>query len=172
MAARDYCDADPAELAEALDGLLSAPVWPEEFTGDLTSLVALKNLTSELIGRFRRAAEDGTRTVHGPGRLTRYGADLVVPRWALLECALLKAVSAHFVLSRAEAMEHRANERRIIAELVTALWKNAPGALDPQFRAPFEAATDDSAALRVVIDQVASLTDTSATTLHSHLVGE
>jgi len=171
VAAEHYCDADPAELSEVLDELLAAPVWPEEFTGDLSSLAVLKNLTSELIGRFCRAAERGTREVHGPGHLTRYGADLIVPRWALLECALLKALSAHFVLSRAETMAYRADERRLISELVTALWKNAPGALDPQFRAPFEAAADDAGALRVVIDQVASLTDTSATALHSHLVG-
>ncbi|GAA0974085.1 deoxyguanosinetriphosphate triphosphohydrolase [Nocardiopsis tropica] len=171
LAAAYYCDADPAELHHVFAELLAAPVWPSEFTGDLASLAALKNLTSELIGRFCRAAEHATRAAHGQGRLTRYGADLVVPRRALLECALLKAVAAHFVMSRVEAIAYQAEERRLITELVGALWKSAPDGLDPQFRAAFTEASGDAAALRVVVDQVASLTDTSATALHARLVG-
>ncbi|PWV57892.1 MULTISPECIES: deoxyguanosinetriphosphate triphosphohydrolase [Nocardiopsis] len=170
IAAAMYCDADPAELDEVLGDLLAEPVWPTEFTGDLASLAALKNLTSELIGRFCRAAEGATRRAHGPGRLTRYRADLVLPRRALLECALLKAVAAHFVMSREEARIYQAEERRTITDLVAALWQGSPGVLDPQFRAVFENATDDTSALRVVVDQVASLTDTSATALHARLV--
>ncbi|WP_017573991.1 deoxyguanosinetriphosphate triphosphohydrolase [Nocardiopsis halotolerans] len=171
IAAADYCDADTAELDEVFTELTADPVWPREFTGDLASLAALKNLTSELIGRFCRAAEDATRAAYGSDRLTRYGADLIVPRRPLLECALLKAVAAHFVISREEALVYQAEERRLIAELVDALWKSAPEGLDPQFRAPFAEAADDAAALRVVIDQVASLTDTSATSLHARLLG-
>ncbi|MEU1898251.1 deoxyguanosinetriphosphate triphosphohydrolase [Nocardiopsis dassonvillei] len=171
IAAADYCDADPAELDEVFTDLIAHPAWPREFTGDLASLAALKNLTSGLIGRFCRAAEEATRAAYGPGRLTRYGGDLIVPRRPLLECALLKAVAAHFVLSREEARVYQAEERRLITELVGLLWKNAPEGLDPQFRAAFTGAADDSAALRVVIDQVASLTDTSATALHAGLTG-
>jgi dGTPase len=171
VAADAYCSADPAELDEVYGDLLASSMWPAEFTGDLASLAALKNLTSELIGRFCRAAEGATRAAHGPGRLTRYGADLIVPRRALLECALLKAVAAHFVMSRAEALAYQVQERRTVTELVAALWKSAPAELDPQFHAAFAAAEDDAAALRVVVDQVASLTDTSATALHSRLLG-
>jgi dGTPase len=200
VAADAYCSADPAELDEVYGDLLASSMWPAEFTGDLASLAALKNLTSELIGRFCRAAEGATRAAHGPsgenygqrpsveggspspreaasgrwratGGLTRYGADLIVPRRTLLECALLKAVAAHFVMSRAEALAYQVQERRTVTELVAALWKSAPAELDPQFHAAFAAAEDDAAALRVVVDQVASLTDTSATALHSRLLG-
>ncbi|WP_116245028.1 deoxyguanosinetriphosphate triphosphohydrolase [Nocardiopsis sp. FIRDI 009] len=171
IAADRYCDADTAELDQVLTDLLAEPMWPGEFTGDLASLAALKNLTSELIGRFCLAAERATRRAHGPGRLTRYRADLVLPRRALLECALLKAVAAHFVMSREEALAYQAEERRTITELVAALRESAPEGLDPQFRAAYETAPDDAAALRVVVDQVASLTDTSATALHARLVG-
>ncbi|GAB2491701.1 deoxyguanosinetriphosphate triphosphohydrolase [Nocardiopsis aegyptia] len=171
VAAASYCSAEPAELDEVFTDLLAAPVWPAEFTGDVASLAALKNLTSEFIGRFCRAAEGATRAVHGPGRLTRYGADLIVPRRALLECALLKAVAAHFVMSREEALAYQVEERRTVTELVEALWKGAPGELDPQFAEAFTAAEDDAAALRAVVDQVASLSDTSATALHSRLLG-
>ncbi|MET9798821.1 deoxyguanosinetriphosphate triphosphohydrolase [Nocardiopsis alba] len=171
VAAAHYCDAGTAELEEVYTDLLAEPVWPEAFTGDLASLAALKNLTSELIGRFCRAAEQATREVHGPERLTRYGADLVLPRRTLLECALLKAMAAHFVMSREEARIYQAEERRVLTELVDALLSGAPEALEPQFRASYEAATDDAGALRVIIDQVASLTDTSAALLHADLTG-
>lgn len=170
-AATHYCDADPAELEEVLVALLDAPVWPKEFNGDLASLAALKNLTSELIGRFCRAAERATRDAHGAGRLTRYRADLRVPRRTRLECALLKAIAAHFVMGRAEALAYQVEERNMITDLVKALWKYAPDALDPQFRDTFLSASDDASALRVIVDQVASLTDTSAVALHTRLVG-
>ena len=45
------------------------------------------------------------------------------------------------------------------------------GHLDPSFVDDWEAATDDGARLRVVIDQVASLTDASAAALHARLLG-
>ncbi|GAB3205037.1 deoxyguanosinetriphosphate triphosphohydrolase [Marinactinospora endophytica] len=171
IAARAYTDASPAELAEVFDALLAEPFWPDRYTGDLRSLAALKNLTSELIGRFRRAAEAATRRVHGPGPLSRYAATLVVPRRRLLECALLKAVAVHYVMARSEALEYQAREREVIAELVTAIWLGAPGTLEEPFRADYEHAPGDAAALRVVIDQVASLTDTSALAWHRRLVG-
>ena len=171
IAAEHYCDADIVELEETYVGLLAESVWPGEFTGDLASLAALKNLTSELIGRFCLAAEQATRHRHGPGPLTRYGADLIVPRRTRLECALLKAVAAHFVMSREEALIYQAEERSILTELVDVLWHGAPGALETRFRASYAAAPNDAAALRVIIDQVASLTDTSATALHTRLLG-
>ncbi|GAA3755567.1 dGTPase [Spinactinospora alkalitolerans] len=169
LAARVYADAEPAELEEVFDALVAEPYWPRRYDGDLRSLAALKNLTSELIGRFCRGAEQATRDAHGPAPLTRYAASLVVPRRRLLECALLKSVAAHYVMARSEAREYQARERALIAELVAAVRTGAPGTLDEPFRDDYERAADDAAALRVVIDQVASLTDTSAMARHRRL---
>jgi dGTPase len=58
-----------------------------------------------------------------------------------------------------------ARQRELIAELVSALWARGEDGLDPVLRADFVAAVDDAARLRVVIDQVASLTDVSAVEL-------
>ncbi|NYI95396.1 dGTPase [Streptomonospora nanhaiensis] len=171
IAAELYCDAGAAELEEVFTDLLAEPFWPADFSGDITSLAALKNLTSELIGRFCRSAERATRADHGAEPITRYAADLVVPRRTLLECALLKALTAHYVMARSEAVAYQARERELIAELVAAVRVGAPATLEPAFRAAYEHASDDAAALRVVIDQVASLTDTSARAWHERLAG-
>ena len=47
----------------------------------------------------------------------------------------------------------------------------APGTLEPALRPFFTKAADDAGRLRVVVDQIASLTDTSAVTWHRHLSG-
>ena len=101
--------------------------------------------------------------------LTRYAADLVVPRQQRLECALLKGVTAFYVMSRAGAAATQAREREIIAELAAAVRLGAPGTLDPALRPAYAGARSDAARLRVTVDQVASLTDTSAIAWHSRL---
>lgn len=57
-------------------------------------------------------------------------------------------------------------QRDLVTELVRALEKAGPRALEPVFRADFDLAGDDAARLRVIVDQVASLTDASAVTWH------
>ncbi|WP_256104289.1 deoxyguanosinetriphosphate triphosphohydrolase [Streptomyces sp. ODS05-4] len=160
---------DPQELADALDRLLEQDWWPHGYDGTALAQARLKDATSQLIGRFCLAAENATRAVHGPGRLTRYAAELVVPREARHECAVLKAVADRYVIQRAEQETLRADQRIVVAELAEALAARAPEGLDPQFRALFDAAHDDRARGRVVVDQIASLTDASARALHARL---
>ncbi|GAB1329743.1 deoxyguanosinetriphosphate triphosphohydrolase [Streptomyces sennicomposti] len=164
-------DTDPAELAEALDRLLAQEWWPHGYDGTAVAQARLKDATSQLIGRFCLAAEGATRQAFGSGRLTRYGAELVVPRSTRLECAVLKAVADRYVMQRAEQERLRADQRIVVAELAEALTARAPEALEPQFRALFAEAADDRARKRVVVDQIASLTDASARSLHARLAG-
>ncbi|HZB30126.1 MAG TPA: deoxyguanosinetriphosphate triphosphohydrolase [Streptosporangiaceae bacterium] len=166
VAARWYCAAEPAELEERFQMLRAEPYWPRHYDGSQRGLAALKNLTSELIGRLCRAAEQATREAYGGGPLTRYAADLIVPRAERLECAVLKGIAAHYVMGRASHTQTQARQREVITELVHALADRAPDSLEPVFRAAFKAAPTDAARLRVVVDQVASLTDTSATAWH------
>lgn len=162
-------ETDPAELAEALDRLLDQEWWPHGYDGSAVAQARLKDATSQLIGRFCLAAEGATRTTYGLGRLTRYGAELVVPRAARLECAVLKAVADRYVMQRAEQERLRADQRIVVAELAEALTDRAPDGLDPQFRALLDEAPDDRARKRVIVDQIASLTDASARSLHLRL---
>ncbi|MEV0909349.1 deoxyguanosinetriphosphate triphosphohydrolase [Streptomyces hokutonensis] len=162
-------DTAPDELAEALDRLQNEPWWPHGYDGSAVAQARLKDATSQLIGRFCLAAETATRARYGTGRLTRYDAELVVPLEARLECAVLKAVADRYVMQRAEQERIRADERIVVAELAQALTTRAPDGLEPQFRAQFDEAPDDRARKRVIVDQIASLTDASARSLHAHL---
>jgi dGTPase len=51
------------------------------------------------------------------------------------------------------------------------LYAKAPAALDPIFLDDWALADNDIARMRVVIDQIASLTDPGAYALHAHLQG-
>ncbi|GAB7108204.1 deoxyguanosinetriphosphate triphosphohydrolase [Streptomyces phaeofaciens JCM 4814] len=164
-------DTDPAELAAALDRLLDARWWPHGYDGTAVAQARLKDATSQLIGRFCLAAEAATRARYGSGPLTRHGAELVVPHETRLECAVLKAVADRYVMQRAEQARLRADQRVVITELAEALTARAPDGLDPQFRALYDRAADDRARKRVVVDQIASLTDASARSLHTRLTG-
>ncbi|WP_413799111.1 deoxyguanosinetriphosphate triphosphohydrolase [Streptomyces iranensis] len=170
-AARYAPGAEPDELAEALDRLLGQEWWPHGYDGSSVAQARLKDATSQLIGRFCLAAEGATRAAYGAGRFTRYHAELVVPRATHLECAVLKAVADRYVIQRADQELVRADQRVVIAELGEALIARAPDGLDPQFRALFDAAGDDRGRLRAIVDQIASLTDTSARGLHARLTG-
>ena len=168
--AGDYApDAEPVELHEALARLTALPFWPSSYDGSLRSLASLKNLTSQLIGRFCTAAELATRSAYGPDRLTRYAADLEVPRDQRLEVAVLKAVANLWVMQRVGAADIYERQQALVQELVAQLVLTAPDSLDPVLRPAYLAATDDAARLRAVIDQVAGLTDRSVVAWHSRL---
>ncbi|TDD31244.1 deoxyguanosinetriphosphate triphosphohydrolase [Nonomuraea terrae] len=157
--------ADLGELEEVFARLITHPLWPRHFEATLADLAGLKALTSGLIGRFCTSAQAATKEVHG----ARHRADLVVPRTTKLECALLKGVTAHYVMTTEGHHANQARQRELITELASLITLGAPGTLEPAFRPAFDKAPDDAARVRVVIDQIASLTDTSAVAWHRRL---
>jgi dGTPase len=164
-------DVTEAELDTVFAEFMELDCWQFGFDGGPGSLAAAKNLTSELVGRFCQAAEDATLAAAGTAPLTRYAADLVVPRRQLLECALLKAVAAHYVMRRQAAVDQQAREREVITDLALAIERGAPATLDPVFQPAWDTAGGDQERHRVIIDQLASLTDTSALALHARRAG-
>jgi dGTPase len=168
--ARGYApDAESAELAEALDRLVAMEWWPADYDRSFRAQARLKRTASELIGRFCLGAGRGNPAEVGAGPHCRYQADLRVPRPIRLECAVLKAVAARYVMETDQAMARRSMQRTLITELVVAL-SGRPDALDPVYTALHAAAVDDAARLRVVVDQVAAFTDATAIALHGRLV--
>ncbi|HEV8556431.1 MAG TPA: deoxyguanosinetriphosphate triphosphohydrolase [Actinophytocola sp.] len=174
LAAKHFSAEPVSGLEDAARDLLRLPVVAAlagaEYDGSLGAQVALKRLTSELVGRFAAAAVTGTRTRYGGGQLTRYAADLVVPARVAAEVALLKAVALRFVMSDPDRLAVQARQRELLTELVGALIERSPEALEPAFHPAFGAARDDAARLRVVVDQVAALTDAQAVGWHTTLV--
>jgi dGTPase len=77
---------------------------------------------------------------------------------------------AGFYIINAQSSQKRYNDQQVlIAELVEALTRTAPASLDSFFLQDWSAATSDAEKFRVVIDQVASLTDPGAIALHAKL---
>ena len=115
IALRDYAGriTEP-ELVAAVGRLRELPLWPRSFTGSMSALGRLKQMTSGLIGRFSEAATIATIEAAGAGPLTRYSADLEVPREQLAEVAVLKSVASHFVFTREGIAEVYADQRRLL----------------------------------------------------------
>ena len=162
LATERYAAAHADDAAAAADRLASLPFWVREFDGSHRGLIALKRMTSELIARLSVAAVDATRAAYGDRRLARYDADLIVPADIRAECAVLKAVADRYVMSREETVRRQATQREQLLALVDALSSRAPGSLEPWLHEAWLDAADDAGRLRIVVDQVASLTDTSA----------
>ncbi|WP_208012562.1 deoxyguanosinetriphosphate triphosphohydrolase [Cellulomonas shaoxiangyii] len=161
---------DPAGLEAAMDRLVAARLWQPRFDGSRSALAHLKDATSQLIGRFAQAAQLATRARYGPGPLTRYAAELVVPLETVAEILVLKGMAVAYVMAPRELEPLYQRQREMLADLVEVLSDRAPVALEPPFAADWRAAADDAERLRVVVDQVASLTDVSAVALHARLV--
>jgi dGTPase len=158
------------DLAHAFAQLRSVGSWPQQsYDGSRRGLAALKNLTSDLIGRFCGAVQEATFEAYD-GPFARYGADLATPEQTLLEIAILKGIAAHYVMSADDRVYAMVRQRELMAELVAALAER-PEALDPVFAEDWARSESDAQRRRVIIDQVASLTDTSAVTWHNRLVG-
>jgi len=158
------------ELNDAITRLTELQYWPRHFTGSHRDMVELKRFTSYLIGRFCVTAQIATQMAYGDEPLTRYAAELVVPDEVRAEVAVMKAITVAFVMQREGAEAEYARQREIIAELVHALTLDEGRSLELWLQPTFEAATSDAERFRVIIDQVASLTDVSAVQWHKRLV--
>jgi dGTPase len=164
-------DADDGALDETLERLRGVAGWPARaYDGSRSSLAALKNLTSDVIGRFCGAVHLHDPEGDGTGPHVRHRSHLVVPESTLLEMAVLKGIAAHYVMRADDRVAEMTRQRDLLTGLVASLLER-PEALERAFRDDWQAADDDAARTRVVLDQVASLTDASADAWHHRLVG-
>ncbi|MEW2473666.1 deoxyguanosinetriphosphate triphosphohydrolase [Micromonospora gifhornensis] len=170
--AATYSAEPPDYLGQVLMEVLADPLLAPlaGYDGSHRAQAALKATTSVLTGRFVADAVAATTARFGPGPHRRYAADLVVPRSLRARCALLKGIALRYVMRRPGAQGRYQRQREIITDLVRVLTDRAPEALDPVFAPLWRAAPDDAGRLRVVIDQVASLTDPAALAWHARLI--
>jgi dGTPase len=173
QAAELYTDRPAVELAPVLDALLELPPLRElaGYDGSFTAQAQAKRATSELTGRLVGAAVSATVDRFGAGPHGRYLADLVVPEPVRAECALLKAIAYRYVMNRDGIAALLVAQRQTVAELVEVLCQRGEPALSPALRPAWRQAGGDAERLRVVVDQVAQLTDSAAVGWHARLVG-
>ena len=162
-------DMTEGEAGKALLVLQSLSCWPKSYDGSHRHLARLKDLASQLVGRFALAAESATREEYGDGPLTRYNANLVVPRAQRIEVAILKSIATYYVINAAASQERYADQQDVIKDLVEMVLAQAPSSLDSFFLDDWNRADNQAQRLRVVVDQVASLTDPGAYALHAKL---
>ena len=171
LAATEYAsEIDEDNLNKALNSLIKQSWWVKSFTATQVDMAALKNMTSHLIGKFTEEIEQATKAGNKAENFTRYNANLIVPLETKAQIAVLKAVVNLFVMQRKGAAENYAKEQDLILNIVDGL-QNNPQKLDPQFKHQFDNAGSSKEAKRAVIDQVASLTDSSARRLAQEFVG-
>lgn len=158
------------ELVAAWERLESLDGWLTTWDGSRRAQGALKNLTSQLIGRFARSATAATRAHFPQASLIRFDGDVVVPRGIRAEIAVLKGVVAAYVMSHNTRQPIYKDQRRVLRRLADTLYETGDQHLDAGFAEDWRAAGDDAARKRAVVDQVASLTDQSALAWHARLV--
>jgi dGTPase len=95
---------------------------------------------------------------------------VVVPAETVAEIAVLKGLVAAHVMSREERQPVYIEQREMLTQLCDKLFELAPTGFDATFASDFVEAKDEATKKRVVLDQVASLTDPSALALHARLV--
>jgi dGTPase len=160
------------EFEDSLRRLAGLAAWPTTpYDGSRRHLGGLKNLTSRLINRFCLAVRDAVDAEGLLGGLQRYQGDLPVPLATFHEIVALKGIAAHLVMNAEGRVETMNAQRELLTELVDGLWSRGPESLERVFRHDFETAPDDAARRRVVVDQVASLTDPSAVEKHGEVFG-
>ena len=160
------------ELISAFDRLDNLDVWVDDWDGSRIAQAKLKNLTSQLIGRFAQAAFTATRESYPEANLVRFGGNIELPPSYRAEIAVLKGISAVFVMTTHSRQPMYAQQREILTDLCTVLYDTGDTHLDRQFADDWMFAENDAQRQRVIVDQVASLTDQSAMAWHDRLFAQ
>lgn len=152
---------DADSLVDAADRLRSLPAIAaaSEFDYSLGAWTGLKALTSQLVGRYVGAVTRATLGGNEGMTLGRQHGRLVVPPDVEAEVRLLKTVAVLYVMDQPAHQARQDRQRDRIYRVHEYLRAGAPGTLDTMFQAWFNAAETDLERERVIVDQIASMTE-------------
>ena len=152
---------DADSLVDAADRLRSLPAIASaaEFDYSLGAWTGLKALTSQLVGRYVGAVTHATLDGNEGITLGRQYGRLVVPSDVEAEVRLLKTVAVLYVMDQPSHQARQDRQRDRIYRVHEYLCAGAPGTLDTMFQAWFNAAETDVERERVIVDQIASMTE-------------
>ena len=162
------------ELLEAADSLRALPIVraAADFDHSLQGYVNLKRLTSEFVGRFVGATIAGTtQDSDNQERMGRQYGRLIIPPKAGAEVTLLKTIAVLYVMDQPLHQERQLRQRERIYRVFDFLSASAPGELDPMYRQWYLQAENDQQRHRVIIDQLASLTESRLERLDRRAAG-
>lgn len=152
-------------LIDAADRLRSLPAIAAaaDFDFTLQSWTRLKALTSQLVGRYVGGVTQATLADEANQALStglgRQHGDLIIPQDVEAEVRLLKTVAVLYVMDIPAHLARQDRQRERIFRVHEYLRAGAPGTLDTIFRTWFEAAETDTERERVIVDQIASMTE-------------
>ncbi|KAA0917184.1 deoxyguanosinetriphosphate triphosphohydrolase [Dietzia sp. ANT_WB102] len=161
LGAEEFGGPDAGQLEQAAGrlGALDVVRAVQPFDASFSGFVALKALTSELVGRFVMPAIHATREVHGAEPHGRYSADLEVPAEVESEVVMLKTMAVRYVMSDPGHRLRQDRQRDRIHRVAEFLAQSAPASLDPVLRPLWDSAPDDESRMRVIVDQIALYTE-------------
>ena len=157
------------QLEEAFDLLMDSHYWLYSFDGSPRHLAQLKNLTSDLIGSFVSRTTESILENASRANLTRYRAGVIIPSKVRSEIAVLKGIVASQVMTHNSRARYYEEQRELLIELASKLLETGEENLDSTGKEAWQQASSDVAKKRVIVDQVASLTDPAAIALHAKL---
>ncbi len=157
------------QLEEALNNLRESNYWLYSFDGSPRALAQLKNLASDLIGSFVSRTTESILENASKSKLTRYRAGVIIPSRVKSEIAVLKGIVAATVMTHGDRQPFYERQRKLLIELADALFALDGKNLDAIGTEAWSRASSEQAKKRVIVDQVASLTDPAAIALHAKL---
>jgi dGTPase len=160
------------EVAKAFERLRQNQYWLKSYSASMADQGTLKNLTSALIGSFVSRTTNHSQLASASEYLVRYQGTLVVPQDVRAEIAVLKGTVSAYLMNQEKRQPFYQWQRAILTELADALLASNGKHLDNYCQDAWGRAKTEEQQHRVIVDQVASLTDVSALSLHHKLVGK
>ncbi len=158
------------DLGAALDRLQANQYWLDSYSKTPREAGQLKNLTSAVIGSFVSRTTQATFQANADSLYARYAADVIVPLEVEAEIAIFKGLASYFLMSLDERVGYYEDQRTLLRELADVLLASNGKHLDAYSLDAWNRASTDSEKHRVIVDQIAVLTDAAAVKMHEELV--